>query len=70
MKNDCKHVDIKGFEGLYALSENEKVYSYRRKKYLRWIKNKKDTSLYVGLYVNSKRTKVYLTEKLMKEYFG
>lgn len=69
MKN-CKHVDIKGFEGLYALSENQKVYSYRKGRYLTWMKCKKDTSLHVALYVNSKRTRIFLTEKLMKEYFG
>lgn len=67
---DYRHKDIVGFEGLYALSENEKVYSYRSGRYIKWIKSKKDTSLYVGLYVNSKRTRIYLTEKLMKEYFG
>lgn len=70
LDNRYKHKDIKGFEGTYALSESGKIYSYRRKKYLKWIKSKKDTTLYVGLYTNSKRTRIFLTEKLMQEYFG
>lgn len=67
---NCKHKYIKGFEGLYSISENGRVYSHRNNRYIKWIKSKKDTSLYVGLYVNSKRTRLFLTEKLMKEYFN
>lgn len=71
MDERYRHKDIIGFEGLYALGEHGKVYSYRSEKYLKPIKNKKDTSMYVGFYIKRKRVKrLYLTEKLMNTYFG
>ena len=47
--------DIKGYEGLYAITEEGKVWSYRRNKYL---KSTEDTKGYlrVDLYKDKKRS--------------
>lgn len=66
-----RHKDIEGFEGLYALGEHGRVYSYRSKKYLKNIRSKKDNCVYVGLYLKSVRVrKFYISYKALEAYFG
>lgn len=65
------HKDIVGYEGLYAISESGKVYSYRSKRYVKLCRNKKDTTLYAHLYgIKKPHKKLCITEKRLKEYFG
>ena len=43
--------DIKGYEGLYAITEDGRVWSYITKRYLKQM-NDKDGYLQVNLYKN------------------
>lgn len=59
--------DIKGFEGFYAATEDGRVWSYRRKKFINATIN--NTGYYtVSLCVNSTR-KTFLLHRLMAETF-
>lgn len=70
MDSRYRHKDIQGYEGLYALGEHGKVYSYVSKKYLSNIKSKKDNMFYVTLYGKGKPKKLYISYKIMDAYFG
>lgn len=55
--------DIEGYEGLYAITSCGKVWSYRRKKFLKPAKNKKGYLL-VGLRKDNK-SKLYQVHRLV-----
>ena len=55
--------DIQNYEGLYAVTSCGKVYSYKRKKFLKPFK-RKGGYLAVGLYKNGK-TNYYLVHRLV-----
>ena len=59
--------DIKGYEGLYAITENGQVWSYRRSRFLKPFK-RKGGYLAVGLCNNGK-TNYYLIHRLVAEAF-
>lgn len=59
--------DIQNYEGLYAVTSCGKVYSYKRKKFLKPRKNKKDY-LQVDLYKGGER-KTYLVHRLVAEAY-
>lgn len=59
--------DIKGWEGLYAITSCGKVWSYRRKKFLKPYTNEEGYQT-VGLYDNNKRKLVYI-HRLVAEAF-
>jgi len=59
--------DIKGYEGLYSITNTAKVYSWRKKLFLKPVKQKKGY-LTVGLYKNKKCT-IHLLHRLMAECF-
>ena len=60
-------IDIKGYEGLYAITEDGQVWGYKRKRFLKPIINK-DGYLYVNLSKNGKY-KSYRIHKLVAEAF-
>ena len=55
--------DVQNYEGLYAVTSCGKVYSYKRKKFLKPFK-RKGGYLSVGLYKNGK-TNYYLVHRLV-----
>ena len=59
--------DIKGYEGLYAITTCGKVWSYRNKKFLA-PSNDRRGYLYVGLYKNGTR-KQYRIHRLVAETY-
>lgn len=59
--------DIKGYEGLYAITEDGRVWSYRRNKYLKSTEDKKGY-LRVDLYKDKKRSN-YKIHRLVAEAF-
>lgn len=62
-----KFIDIKGYEGLYAINENGEVWSYRRNKILRHRRNNTGYAQ-VGLSKNGKQ-KLFLVHRLIAETF-
>lgn len=59
--------DIKGYEGLYAVTSCGRVWSYRRKRFLKPIKN--SYGYYkVGLYKNNKSIHVYVHRLVAEAY--
>ena len=62
-----KFIDIKGYEGLYAINENGEVWSYRRNKILRHRRNNTGYAQ-VGLSKNGKQ-KHYLVHRLIADAF-
>ena len=60
--------DIKGYEGLYAITSCGKVWSYRNKKFLKPVINHKGY-LYVILYKNNERKKYYRIHRLVAEAY-
>lgn len=62
-------VPIDGYEGLYSIAHDGNVWSHKRNKYLKVISG--TGSKYVNLYDQHKvSTKFYISEKLLKRYFG
>lgn len=59
--------DVIGYEGLYAVTEDGKVYSYRTEKYLKQIEDK-DGYFYVNLYKDGKR-KQHKVHRLVAEAY-
>ena len=47
-------IDVKKYEGLYAVTEDGKIWSYRKQKFLKCHLTK-DGYLYATLYKNKKR---------------
>lgn len=61
-------VDIKGYEGLYAITSCGKVWSYRKQKFLAPNINKKNGYMSVILSVNKKQKRFYI-HRLVAEAF-
>ena len=59
--------DIKGYEGLYAITPEGEVWSYRRKKFLKTVANKVGY-FYVNLCINGNHTS-YATHRLVAEAY-
>ena len=59
--------DIQGYEGMYAVTSCGKVYSYKRKKFLKHFK-RKDGYLEVGLHKDGEQ-KNYLIHRLVAEAY-
>ena len=59
--------DIKGYEGLYAVTSCGRVWSYRAKKFLKLRKNR-DGYLLVNLYKDGK-AKTYMIHRLVAEAY-
>ena len=59
--------DIKGYEGLYAITSCGKVWSYRRKKFLK-LRADQDGYLLVNLY-NKGKPKGCLVHRLVAEAY-
>ena len=60
-------IDIKGYEGLYAVTEEGKVWSYRRKKFLSPAKNNSGY-LYVNLWKDG-RMKLHTLHRLVAQTY-
>jgi hypothetical protein len=60
--------DIKNYEGLYAATEDGRIWSYRRKKFLAPATKKANGYQEVSLSVNGKN-KVYLVHRLIAETY-
>lgn len=61
--------DIKGYEGLYAVTSCGKVWSYRRKKFLKPYSDKKGY-LKVGLCKNGERCQMYVHRLVAQAYIS
>ena len=59
--------DIKNYEGLYAVTEDGKVWSYRRNKYLAPAQNNSGY-LYVDLSLKGKQERLYLHRIVAETY--
>lgn len=59
--------DVKGYEGLYAVTSCGRVWSYKSKRFLQ-PKEQKSGYLSVGLYLNNKR-KFYSIHRLVAEAY-
>lgn len=57
-------VDISGYEGLYAITSCGKVWSWKRQKFLRPIKQK-NGYLFVNLYDEANNSKAWLIHRLV-----
>lgn len=60
-------VDIKGYEGIYAITSCGKVWSYRNQKFLKLNKNKKNGYMSIILSVNKNKKRFYI-HRLVVEY--
>lgn len=60
--------DIKGYEGLYAVTSCGRVWSYRNNRFLKAIKNTKTGYWYVNLYKNKVATKYYIHRLVAEAY--
>lgn len=58
--------DIKGYEGLYAITEEGKVWSYRRDKYLKIVEDVKGNT---KVYLYKGKLMSYKVDKLVAEAF-
>lgn len=61
-------VDIKGYEGIYAITSCGKVWSYRNQKFLKLNKNKKNGYMSIILSVNKNKKRFYIHRLVAEAY--
>lgn len=59
-------IDIKGYESIYAITENGEVYSYRNKKFIKPVQKKNG---YVYIQLNYKGKNTYRLHRLVAETY-